>query len=298
MPTYGARAVGALTAALLLGLAGCGAGSDPLAGRGGQQPSAPGSTSTAPRPAGSATSPTAPPPPAPVALAANVDDGAKKVTVDTLVRVTAKAGSLTKVRVAYRYTDRNGEAVKGDLAGALSKDRTSWTAAERLEPDATYAISMAGRSATGEAGSAASTFTTEDLSLDQQTYPSIYPQPSSKVGIGMPVVLTFDVPVRDKKEFERNLRVTSSPAQSGTWNWLSDTQVRFRPAEYWRPGTTVKVQANLNGVKAGNGVYGQKSTSTSFRVGRSLVTKVDLRRDVAKVYRNGKLVKTIAVSGG
>ena len=296
MPTYGTRAVGALSAALLLlGLAGCGTRSETPAGGSGQQPSAPGSTATGPRPA---NSPTTPPPPAPVTLAANVADGAKRVTVDTLVRVTAKAGILTKVNVAYRYTGRDGRTVKGDLAGALSQDKSSWTAAERLEPAATYAISMAGRNPTGQASSAASTFTTENLSLDQQTYPSIYPKPNSKVGIGMPVVLTFDVPVKDKREFERNLRVTSSPAQSGTWNWFSDTEVRFRPADYWRPGTKVKVQANLNGVRAGNGIYGQNSTSTSFRVGRSLVTKVDLRRDVAKVYRNGKLVKTIPVSGG
>lgn len=296
MPTYGARAAGALAVALLLVLAGCGTGPDPLAGGKGQQPSAPVS-STGPAP-GPASGPTTPPPPAPVALAANVADGAEKVTLDTLVRVTAKAGSLTKVRVAYRYADRNGRTVKGDLAGALSKDRTSWTAAERLEPAATYAVSMDGRNATGQAGSAASTFTTENLGLNRQTYPSIYPQPSSKVGIGMPVVLTFDLPVKDKGEFQKNLQVTSSPAQSGTWNWFSDTQVRFRPAKYWKPGTKVTVKANLNGVRAGNGIYGQQSTTTSFRVGRSLVTKVDLHRDVATVYRNGKLVKTIYVSGG
>ena len=38
-------------------------------------------------------SPTAPPQPDPVALTANVADKATKVTVDTLVKVTAKAGT-------------------------------------------------------------------------------------------------------------------------------------------------------------------------------------------------------------
>ena len=142
------------------------------------------------------------------------------------------------------------------------------------------------------------TFTTEKLTLDEQTWPTLYPLPDSKVCIGMPVVLTFDVPVKDKKEFQKNLEVTSSPAQTGTWRWFSDTQVRFRPAKYWKPGTKVTVRATLNGVKAGRGVYGQKSTATSFRVGRSLVTKINLASDVAKVYRNGKLVRTIYVSGG
>jgi lipoprotein-anchoring transpeptidase ErfK/SrfK len=134
--------------------------------------------------------------------------------------------------------------------------------------------------------------------LDEQTWPTLYPKPGSKVGIGMPVVLLFDVPVKDKKEFQRNLQVISSPAQKGTWRWFSDTQVRFRPAKYWKPGTKVTVRANLNGIKAGGGVYGQKSEATSFKVGRSLVTKVNLDTDVARVYRNGKLVRTIYVSGG
>jgi lipoprotein-anchoring transpeptidase ErfK/SrfK len=74
--------------------------------------------------------------------------------------------------------------------------------------------------------------------------------------------------------------------------------VHFRPKTYWKPGTKVAVKADLNGVNAGHGIYGQNSTSTSFTVGRSLVTKINLARHVAKVYRSGKLVRTIAISGG
>ena len=58
------------------------------------------------------------------------------------------------------------------------------------------------------------------------------------------------------------------------------------------------VRADLNGVDAGDGIYGQQSASTSFTVGRSLVTKVDLAKDVATVYRDGEKVRTIPVSGG
>ena len=104
--------------------------------------------------------------------------------------------------------------------------------------------------------------------------------------------LTFDVPVRNKKEFEKNLHVKSSPAQAGTWHWYSSKEVRYRPKKYWKPGTKVTVTANLNGVNAGNGIYGQNSTKTNFTVGRSLITKINLSSDVAKVYRNGKLVRT------
>ena len=294
MRTSGVRALGALAAALaLLGVTACGSDQEPLTGTD-PQPSGTGSTSGA---SVDSPSPT-PPPPAPVALTANIADKATQVTVDTLVKVTAKAGKLTKVKVDYRYTERDGSTTKGTLAGGLSKDKATWTATERLEPAGTYTISMSGKNVVGQSRTTTSSFSTHRLTLDEQTYPTIQPFANSTVGIGMPVVLNFDVPVKDKKEFQKHLQVTSSPAQTGTWNWLSDTQVRFRPAKYWKPGTKVKVNADLNGVKAGNGIYGQKSVSTSFTVGRSLITKVDLARDVAKVYRNGKLVKTIPVSGG
>ena len=134
--------------------------------------------------------------------------------------------------------------------------------------------------------------------MAEQTYPTLYPLKGMKVGIGMPVVLTFDVPVKNKREFEKNLQVTSSPAQPGTWRWFSDTQVRYRPKNYWKPGTKVTVNANLNGVNAGNGIYGQNSTKTSFTVGRSFKIRINLASDVARVYKNGKKIRTIYVSGG
>ena len=80
--------------------------------------------------------------------------------------------------------------------------------------------------------------------------------------------------------------------------WYGDRVVHFRPKTYWKPGTKVKVKANLNGVSAGRGVYGQNSTSTSFTVGRSVITKVNLASHQAKVYISGKLVRSIPISAG
>jgi lipoprotein-anchoring transpeptidase ErfK/SrfK len=291
MPTIRMRATTAVAGlALLVTAAGCGGVGNAQSGSSSAPATSPGSPNSA--------SPTTPPPPEPVRLTANVADGARKVTVDTLVTVKAAAGTLTKVKLAFSYTDRNGRSVKGTVPGKISKNRAGWTASDRLEPAATYQLSMTGKNVTGQSLTETQQFTTQSLTLDEQTWPTLYPQPGSKVGIGMPVVLTFDVPVKDKKEFQKNLQVTSSPAQTGTWRWFSSTQVRYRPAKYWKPGTKVTVRANLNGVKAGGGVYGQKSEATSFTVGRSLVTKVNLATDVAKVYRSGKLVRTIYVSGG
>jgi len=294
------------TRALLTGLAGTVLLATVVAGCSGLPTSQAGGTSSsgpvAPAASSSATTAdaegSATPTTAPVELEANVDDDATKVAVDTRVEVEASAGTVQKVKLTYRGVDAKGAATKGTVKGELSEDGASWTAAERLEPSATYTLAMTGADAADQTTTRTTSFQTQKLSLDEQTFPSLYPLADSKVGVGMPVVLTFDVPVKDRAEFEKNLHVTSEPAQKGSWSWLSSTQVRYRPAEYWKPGTKVTVDADLNGVDAGQGIYGQTSASTSFTVGRSMVTKVDLAKDVATVYRDGKLVRTIPVSGG
>jgi lipoprotein-anchoring transpeptidase ErfK/SrfK len=259
-----------------------------------------GGVSNQPSSAGSATPvPTTEPPAVPVVMTANVKNGATKVGVDTLVFVKATAGALSKVTLSYSGKDTQGKLVKGSVSGHLAKDHTTWTANGRLEPAATYKLAMSGKNASdGAATTQASTFKTRSLSLAHQTFSEIYPLRGSTVGVGMPVILRFDVAVKNKKAFQKNLTVTSKPAQVGVWHWYGDREVHFRPKSYWKPGTKVSVKANLNGVSAGGGVYGQNSTSSSFKIGRSLVTKINIASDVAHVYRDGKLARTIAVTGG
>ncbi len=299
MPTRSQTLLTGLAGSVLLASLVAGCSALPTSEAGGPASSAPSAPASAPSSLSTSVedeggSPTNPP----VSLKPSVADGARKVAVDTVVKVAASPGSLTKVKLRYRGVDAKGGATQGTVDGKLSDDGSAWTASERLEPSATYTLAMTGANAAGEATTSTSSFQTQKLTLDEQTFPSLYPLPDSRVGVGMPVVLTFDVPVGDRAAFEKNLHVTSRPAQAGSWSWLSPTQVRFRPKEYWRPGTKVSVRADLNGVDAGNGIYGQTSASTSFTVGRSLVTKVDLAKDVARVYRDGDLVRTMPVSGG
>lgn len=281
------------TVLLITALAACSSPTGPAGGTTSDEPNAPTSSGTS-----STTTSSATPQTPPVAFSSNVEDGASKVEVDTLVSVKASEGQLSKVTLSYAYTDRSGKKQKGNVDGALSQDKVSWQATERLEPSASYKLSMAGKNAADQSTTSSSSFKTEALALSQQTFPTLFPLKGAKVGVGMPVVLTFDVPVRNKKEFEKNLHVTSTPEQAGSWNWLSDTQVRFRPKSYWKPGTKVDVKADINGLNAGGGIYGQNSAKTSFTVGRSMIIKVNLATDVATVTQDGKKVRTIYVSGG
>jgi len=205
------------------------------------------------------------------------------------VEVSAEDGTLQRVSV------RGGGTV---LRGALSTDRTTWTAGERLEPGLDYTVSAVAQGADGTTRRTRSSFHTQDLSLDQQTYPSMAPLQGETVGVGMPVIVTFDVPVADKPAFERQMTVTSVPRQRGAWHWLSDQEAHWRPARYWRAGTEVSVDVDVNGVAAGRGVFGQESRHVDFRVGDANVYRVNAQTHQLTAYQNGRVLRTIPITTG
>ena len=218
----------------------------------------------------------------------NVDKGATDVPVSTLLEVAAQGGALTSVAV----TSESGEVV-----GALADDGASWTAGARLEPGTTYTVKAVADN-DGATTRRSASFTTADLSLDQQTYPSVAPLDGETVGVGMPVVVSFDLPVTDRSEFEKNMTVTAKPAQAGSWHWLSDTLVHWRPKSYWKPGTEVSVDVDVNGVDAGNGIYGQEDREIDFEIGDAHIYQVDAQTHQMKVFENGKLLRTIPITIG
>ena len=294
MPTRRHLAAGGLASAVLLLAVASGCGSLPDAsGSTGDQSQAPGSSQPSTSPSPSATPTTAP-----VKLSTNVDDGADGVKVSTLVTAKASQGQLSKVAVSYKYVDTKGVSQKGTLDGSMDKGKTTWTAGDRLEPSGTYTMSVTGKNTAGETSTSKTTFKTQKLALNQQVFPELYPLPDSKVGVGMPAVVRFDTPVADKKSFEKNLHITTVPKQTGSWHWYGNQEVHWRPKSYWKPGTKVTVEADVNGVSAGNGNYGQKSSKTNFTVGREFIVKVDLKSHYLGAYRNGKKVNSFPITGG
>ncbi len=156
----------------------------------------------------------------------------------------------------------------------------------------------AGRTESGEELTRVARFTTQDLSLAQQTYASVAPLDGETVGVGMPVIVTFDVPVTDRAEFERHMHVESTPRQAGTWHWISDHEVHWRPRAYWQAGSEVHVDLDVNGVAAGGGIYGQHDREIDFTVGDAHVYRVHARTHQMKVFSNGELLRTLPVTTG
>jgi lipoprotein-anchoring transpeptidase ErfK/SrfK len=204
------------------------------------------------------------------------------------LRIKAAAGTLTAVTV----TASDGTKLDGSL------DAGSWLLSSRLEPGTDYVARATAERSDGEVVTKVLRLHTEDLTLDQQTYPSVAPLAGETVGVGMPVVVTFDLPVTDKAAFERHMTVTSTPKQAGSWHWFNDHEARFRPKSYWQAGTDVSVDLDLNSIPAGNGIYGQESRTVDFHVGDANVYKVNARTHQMQVFSNGGLLRTIPITTG
>jgi lipoprotein-anchoring transpeptidase ErfK/SrfK len=264
--------------------AGCtSASSEDQAGSG---PSA--SSAAGDQPSSAAPSPSTAPVSA-VSVASNVRRAG--VPVDKTVSLTAEDGSFESVTVK---AGRGGK----QLAGELSDDKATWTSTARLEPGTRYRVTATAVDGDGVEATKHSSFRTEALSLDQQTYPSFVPLQGQTVGVGMPVIVRFDVPVTDKSAIEQHLSVTNTSDQKGAWHWVSDQEVHWRPVHYWKPGTDVTVTADVNSIPAGNGIYGQLSRTNTFHVGDAVISRVNAQTHQMKTFINGKLAKTTPITTG
>ena len=211
------------------------------------------------------------------------------VPIDREVRLTASGGTLRAVKVT-------SEA--GPLSGKLSKNQKTWVSSGRLEPGVAYRIHSTGVRSDGKQVVKNQQFRTDDLTLDEQTYPSVAPLEGETVGVGMPVIVTFDIPVTDKASIEKHMSVSASPRQPGAWHWISDQEVHWRPKHYWRAGTSVDVDVDINSIPAGGGIYGQESRHVEFNIGDAHIYKVNMDTHQMRVFSNGGLLRTIPITTG
>lgn len=116
-------------------------------------------------------------------------------------------------------------------------------------------------------------------------------------GIGMPVRVEFRTAVPDRAAIERASSVTSTPAQSGSWGWLSDRLMVWRPDRYWEQGTKVNVKLAHGGILLDKKHFGT-DRSAEFTVGRSMIMRIDNKTKQMEVIKAGSVVKTVPVSMG
>lgn len=232
--------------------------------------------------------PTAPPPP-PVQLATSVVAGDQAVAPANPLVVSAAGGRLTSVTVT--------PAGARPLAGKLDAAGTRWVSAP-LTFGTQYRIQAVGVGPDGVPGAPLDqTFRTVDPAetLDVE---SMRPSDGQTVGIAMPISITFGRDVVDRAAVERRVKVTTSVPTEGSFHWMSDSMLNWRPKEYWRPGTKVTVESRLRGVDAGDGAFGGADTVRSFTVGRAQRAFGDVNEHTLVLFQDGKQIKSFPASFG
>jgi lipoprotein-anchoring transpeptidase ErfK/SrfK len=227
-----------------------------------------------------------PTPPAKITIAPA--DNRVNVPLDAAVKATVSGGTFSKIAV----TDAQGRKVRG----TLSDRKTAWTSDGALAPDAVYQVEATALNAEGEPTEVIQTFSTLKPARELDT--DIMPLEGSQVGVGMPITVKFDEPVANRAAVEKRLEVQTSRPVEGSWHWFSDQEVRYRPKVYWPAHTKVTVRAHMRGVRADNDAWGVKDEVRRFGITNSVITKVNLADHHARVYIDGKLRRTIPVTGG
>jgi lipoprotein-anchoring transpeptidase ErfK/SrfK len=230
---------------------------------------------------------------APAQLTLSLADGAVDVPPSTPLELTVSGGELGDVTVA----DSTGAEVAGSVAPSADDPTTAvWTPKAPLAYGTSYEVTAVAANADDDETTTTSSFTT--VTPTTLSTPSIGPLDGTTVGVGMPIRVYFDDAVADKAAVESHLQVTSSAPTDGSWNWVSDSEVHFRPSTYWPANTEVTLDANLYGVSFGDGVWGEKDRSVSFSIGAKHVSVADAAAHTLTVYDSDAVVQTYPMSAG
>ncbi|WP_166905541.1 Ig-like domain-containing protein [Mycobacterium sp. DL440] len=218
---------------------------------------------------------------------ASVTDGAVGVTVDAPVTVSAENGVLGGVSM----TNEEGAGV----AGKLSADGLTWSTTDPLDYNEQYTLNA---QSLGLGGVANRRLRFETHSPANLTMPYLLPNDGEVVGVGQPVAIRFDENISDRLAAQRAITVKTNPPVEGAFYWLNNREVRWRPAKYWKPGTSVDVTVNTYGVALGDGLFGQGDVSTHFTIGDEVIASADDTTKTLTIRRNGEVVKAMPISMG
>lgn len=241
-----------------------------------------------PGPSASPTSSTAAPVAKPAVLSLAPAKDAKDVAPGEPVTVTVADGKVGDVKL----TGADGKVV----AGKVRADGAGWDSAEPLGYGKAYKLTATATGADGKQVVTESNFTT--VKPARQLSVSVNLAEGETAGVGLPLIFSFSGNVADKAAAERAIKVTAEPATEGAFRWFGDKQVIWRPKDYWRTGTKVKVDAAVYGKALGNGSFGREDKAVTGTIGDKLVAIADGGTHQMVVTVNDKDVKTMPISMG
>ncbi|WP_342318312.1 L,D-transpeptidase [Corynebacterium mayonis] len=213
----------------------------------------------------------------------SIADGETDVAPGEPVTVEASAGLRALI-----LTNDAGKRVAGEFNEGMSK----WTTTEPLGYGRTYTFEGVDR----EGNEIDTSFST--VVPVAQTTGYFGPVEGSIVGVGQAVTVRFSTAPPDRAAVEEAISVQTSNNTEGGFYWIDPYELRWRPKDYWQPGTSVTVKADLYGRDLGGGVYGAKDVETSFTIGDEVITRIDNATKTLTVVRNGEAVYSFPVSLG
>ncbi|MFC9435930.1 Ig-like domain-containing protein [Nocardia sp. NPDC057030] len=221
-------------------------------------------------------------------LLSPIKDGEMGVSPGVPLAFQVEDGKFTNVTLM----NAQGQPVGG---GRLAADGRSWETTEVLGYGKPYRL-KADAIGLGGANSTVLNFTTS--SPDSQTKPYLLPGEGEVVGIGQPVAVQFDETIPDRKAAQDAIKITTEPPVEGAFYWVNNREVRWRPENFWAPGTKVTINVNVYGRDLGNGLFGQDNIQSFFTVGDATIFTADDNTKQVTVEQNGQVIRTMPTSMG
>ena len=113
---------------------------------------------------------------------------------------------------------------------------------------------------------------------------AVSPTNGATVGVAKPIVISFSGPISDRPAAEDAIHISSDPPVPGKFYWISDSQVRWRPFDFWPAHTTVNIDAGGN--------------KSGFTTGDELIATADNTTHELTITRNGNVEQVFPMSMG
>jgi lipoprotein-anchoring transpeptidase ErfK/SrfK len=228
---------------------------------------------------------------APPTIVVSPSNSTQGIGLDVPVVVSVSTGHLDTVGLSEAGSSTA-------LPGVMSVDGRYWEMSQPLDQDAHYTVVATATSTAGSTSTSTTTFVT--LTAKSRLLTGMTPLDGAVVGVGETIDLRFNtsIPAGERAALLQRIQVTSTPAVTGGWHWLTANVVHFRPATFWPSGTKVTVNANLKGFNAGGGIWGLAGWTSSFSVGAKHLSIINNLTHTMQVFNNDKLIASYPVSLG
>jgi lipoprotein-anchoring transpeptidase ErfK/SrfK len=113
---------------------------------------------------------------------------------------------------------------------------------------------------------------------------SIQPASGEKVGVAMPVTLTFAQSITNRAAAERSVAIASPATPAGSFTWLNDRVLQWNPKGFWPAHSSIIVSAG--------------GAKTTFETGAAVVGVADIDAHTFTVSIDGQVVREMPASMG